>query len=197
MSIFGNNIHSFGDLANLMGITTVASPRQAHVWQPQPQTQTQPQPQPKPKAPATDECSSRSSAQPATHSAEFHLSVAMHEALGRIFKDLRGPDALLTRVKLAEFLQNVQGETRVDLSKDNYTLGEFLYIWHTWASEATAPLPEKDLSKPLTNYFINSSHNTYLVGNQLASRSSPEAYRNVCRMPSISARIVPHSNSLC
>ncbi|KAI8675019.1 Phosphoinositide phospholipase C [Fusarium keratoplasticum] len=171
MSIFGNNIHSLGDLANLIGITTVASPRQAHGWQKQPQ--------PKPKAPATDECSSRSSAQPAAPNPEFHLSVAMHEALSRIFNDLRGPDALLTRAKFAEFLQNVQGETKVDLSKDNYALGEFLYIWHTWSSEAIAPLPEKDLSKPLTNYFINSSHNTYLVGNQLASRSSPEAYRNV------------------
>lgn len=192
MSIFGNNIHSLGDLANLIGITTVASPRQAHGWQKHPQ--------PKPKASATDECSSRSSAQPAAPNPEFHLSNAMHETLGRIFNDLRGPDDLLTRAKFVEFLQNVQGETAVDLSKDsrdNYALGDFLYIWHTLSSEAISPLPEKDLSKPLTNYFINSSHNTYLVGNQLASRSSPEAYRSVCWIPHISTHIVHHMSSLC
>ncbi|KAM0439787.1 hypothetical protein ACHAPT_000882 [Fusarium lateritium] len=169
MSLFGNNIHSLGDLANLMGITTVTSPRQAHLWQKQP----------KPNPPATDECSSRSSAQPTHPNLEIPLGVEMHEALGRVFTDLRGPDPLLTRAKFADFLHNVQGDAKVDLDKDEYALGEFLYIWHTRSSEATAPLPEKDLSKPLTNYFINSSHNTYLVGNQLASRSSPEAYRTV------------------
>ncbi|EEU35876.1 uncharacterized protein NECHADRAFT_35018 [Fusarium vanettenii 77-13-4] len=51
--------------------------------------------------------------------------------------------------------------------------------WVQLGTSAQGPLPPKDLSRPLTHYFISSSHNSYLVGDQLNTKANAEAYRDI------------------
>jgi hypothetical protein len=60
--------------------------------------------------------------------------------------------------------------------------GSFPYFADYFLSGSASVLkPAKPLdgSFSLSNYFISSSHNTYLTGNQLSSESSTDAYKNV------------------
>ena len=41
------------------------------------------------------------------------------------------------------------------------------------------PMLENDLTYPIPSYFVSSSHNTYLTGNQLYGEASTDAYSNV------------------
>ncbi|KAK6479875.1 1-phosphatidylinositol 4,5-bisphosphate phosphodiesterase gamma-2-like [Huso huso] len=60
----------------------------------------------------------------------------------------------------------------------NYLFSKENSIWDTKVTEYR----EEDMCYPLCDYWINSSHNTYLTGNQISSNSSAEAYIRCLRM---------------
>ncbi|KAH8894804.1 PLC-like phosphodiesterase [Thozetella sp. PMI_491] len=88
--------------------------------------------------------------------------------------------------EVCTFLKHVQGADEGQLasrlpagSSNNMDFSAFLKYMTSTATDVVAPPLEQDLSWPLSSYFISSSHNTYLTGNQLYSDSSTDAYKNV------------------
>lgn len=88
----------------------------------------------------------------------------------------------LDRSLAAKFLKEVQHDPQVPnkgLDKDVNGFNDFLAYMSGPSSSALAAPQQHDLDRPISNYFISTSHNTYLTGNQLYSDSSTESYKNV------------------
>lgn len=66
-------------------------------------------------------------------------------------------------------------------TKEQLDFNDFLHYMTSDASNIVGPCrtSDQDLTYPLASYFISSSHNTYLTGNQLYSESSTDAFKNV------------------
>jgi phosphatidylinositol phospholipase C delta len=116
---------------------------------------------------------------PADH---LYLSQGVQDHLKRVYDGLRGSAPTLSREQLGEFLTRTQGQTIEISEKEDYKFEEFLNVlWDNNALQAMKEKPGGDMnmSHPISHYFISSSHNTYLSGNQLSSKSSTDAYKNV------------------
>lgn len=122
----------------------------------------------------------------------------LEDQIERVFKAHCKSGHALTAQELRAFLGE-QGENHVDdagfkawmqrtLSpsavdkllndKDGIDKAEFGAYLASNANDAIAGAPE-DETRPLSEYYISSSHNTYLVGHQLYGASTVDGYRNV------------------
>lgn len=112
---------------------------------------------------------------------QFYLSNAIQDHLKTVYQKHCGEELTLSRDALVIFLQGTQAQSiEVPAEPTTYGFEEFLrFLWSNHALDAMRAAAPKDLSRPISNYFISSSHNTYLSGNQLSSKSSTDSYKNV------------------
>lgn len=113
------------------------------------------------------------------------LSSSTLAYLKRLFESHATPEGKWTSDQVRVFLQKVQGHDLTTeaatqlLSTPDLDLNGFLAFMTSHHSGAILPMKNEDFSWPLASYFISSSHNTYLTGNQLSSDSTTGAYTNV------------------
>ncbi|KAF3003101.1 hypothetical protein E8E13_008100 [Curvularia kusanoi] len=114
-----------------------------------------------------------------------HIDDTLLTSLRRIFNTYAGPNDQWDEDQIALFEAHVQSEQFKDLlvdivnTPDRLKFSDFLRYMTSPIANAQRPAVKEDNDWPLSNYFISSSHNTYLTGNQLSSDSSVNAYKDV------------------
>ncbi|KAJ5965936.1 hypothetical protein N7481_012650 [Penicillium waksmanii] len=107
---------------------------------------------------------------------KFHVGIDTH--LLRIYGSI-----VASETTKNYFRQTVQVETvpgaDVSISDPLVSIDAFRSYMKNEVSRAQAPAEVMDCSAPLCDYFVSSSHNTYLTGNQLYSDAAASAYTSV------------------
>ncbi|XP_032896683.1 1-phosphatidylinositol 4,5-bisphosphate phosphodiesterase delta-1 isoform X2 [Amblyraja radiata] len=126
---------------------------------------------------------------------EFYKLVTEREEITTIFNSYSNKDHLMSMEKLAEFLRkeqrenatqeyaakliksyeiNVEARDDLFMTKDGFLF--FLMSPEADIFNADHNQVYQDMTKPLNQYYISASHNTYLTKDQLEGPSSIEAY---------------------
>ena len=133
------------------------------------------------------------------------VNVIWNQLFGEVMNNGKMRTTVSDKTVLERFLHGMQGEAKmslVDVRKlfrrlhdmeiahttseildmNRITKDQFEAYLFSEANEAFAPEKERhdiaDMEQPLSAYWINSSHNTYLVGDQYTSHSRVEMYSN-------------------
>lgn len=106
-------------------------------------------------------------------------SITKH--LRALYEELKGPtEEDLSVEKLEAFIVNVQHDTLKPPFLHSYSYEQFYEMWWRNYSRSKRPVTKKDLDKPLSQYFINSSHNTYIAeGDQFLGENQDVQYKKV------------------
>ncbi|KAG5984766.1 hypothetical protein E4U55_003278 [Claviceps digitariae] len=113
------------------------------------------------------------------------LTATVASYLKHVFESHARQDGKWSAGQVRRFIQQVQRNDDATpaasqlLGEGDVDLEAFLAYMTSEDSAITLPWKTCDLSWPLSGYFISSSHNTYLSGNQLYSDSTTDAYTNV------------------
>ena len=114
------------------------------------------------------------------HDVVKQLQPSVIQHLENVYSRYAGPDGYWSREQIQQFMRTTQQHSGPlpQWIEEKHTLdfSHFLKYMASPDANVMARYRIEDLSRPLTSYFIKSSHNTYLEGNQLSSKSSANAY---------------------
>ncbi|KAF4496052.1 phospholipase C [Fusarium agapanthi] len=114
---------------------------------------------------------------------EENLEESFLSHFTQLFNKYAGPNGAWHRDQIGLFMHHIQVENPEGLAsylvdQDELNLPELIKYLTSPCGNILELASPQNLTWPLNNYFISSSHNTYLTGNQLSSDSSTEAYKD-------------------
>ncbi|MGH0139693.1 UNVERIFIED_CONTAM: hypothetical protein FKN15_042980 [Acipenser sinensis] len=105
---------------------------------------------------------------------EFYKRLTHRNEIEVIYSKYAGSKGKMSVEDLGNFLRMEQPKEKKLMSRDGFLM--YLQSSDGLVLNPTHTLVYQDMSQPLNHYFISSSHNTYLMEDQLKGPSSTEAY---------------------